>query len=541
MTSNGATRAVSRLALATGLALGVAWTAGCRTTSSDIQRWGTTEQGPRKLVAVLTHDKYPLDLRVEAALTLVTMKPRDGRNVGIDQLQAAMEELPPVERGRILNQLVPELITQMQKPPPRAQAGQAAAADPSFPYKDAAFALLTQDDGSLISDDSMKTEIKKALANWCLADFSAREGDSSQMYGVDQVLRALGSQGVERMPDLIEPGAKDIDRMADLIANLGDQETKVRASQKLVAVAKDVDSDRWLKQKAPAVEAANKTSKLNPTAKQFQAQLDEYQEEELLRVFGSMKKVGGTPAVNYLIDFASNKNQPPKRRAAAIAALEGNIDKNDPKQIDAMLEIASGDDTPDEVRDQALRRVGEMPRKMVVGKLYDLFRNKNWRIRWVAAELVLRMSDTSQVAEFMRHLSRADHMAITEPLRYGELIGQMKGPIKPVTLVKRYIQRGHAVQARLSALGYFYSNGIKSQLSEVTPFDDDHTKVPGCKTDDNGCEWKCSITEGSSQEVKDVTTVGEFVKYCIEPAMEKRTKAPQAPSGKTKPKQKKAE
>lgn len=538
LTSKSVTHTISRWALAMGLVLGLVWTAGCRTTSSDIQRWGTTEQGPRKLVAVLTHDKYSLDLRVEAALRLVTMKPRDGQNVGINDLQSAMDELPPVERGRILNRLVPDLIKQIEKPPPRAQAGQAAAADPSFPYKDAAFALLTQDDGSLISSDALKSEIRKALAEWCLADFAAREGDSSQMYGVDQVLRALGTQGVKRLPDLIKPGAKDIDRMADLISNLGDQETKLRASKRLVAVAKNVNSDRWLKQKAPAVQAANKASKLSPTPAQFQAQLQEYQQEELLRVFASMKKVGGAPAVNYLIHFAEDKSQPPKRRATAIAALEGNINKNDPQEVDAMLRIASADDTPDSVRDQALRRVGEMPRKLVVNKLYDLFRNKNWRIRWVAAELVLKMSDTSQVAEFMRHLSHADHMAITEPLRYGELIGQMNGPIKPIVLIKRYMRRGHPVQARLSALGYFYSNGIKTQIREVKPYEDDHTKVPGCKTEDNGCSWECSIKQGSSREAKDVTTVGEFVKYCIEPAMEKRTKAPKAASAKKKPKKK---
>lgn len=529
-------RAIARAALAIGLAFTLVWASGCRTTDSDVQRWANTEQGPRKLVAVLTHDKYPLDLRLDAALTLVKMKPRDGQRVGIDNLQSAMEALPPVERSKILNRLVPELISEMNKPPPRAQAGQAAGADPSFPYKDAAFALLTQDDGSLISNEGLKKQLRKALAHWCLADFSAREDDSSQMYGVDQVLRALGAQGVEHMPDLIEPGAKKIDRMADLIADLGDKNTKLRASQKLVTVAKDVSSDRWLKQKAPAVEAANKASKLNPTPKQFQAQLDEYQEEELLRVFASMKKVGGTPAVDYLIDYASDKDHSPKRRAAAIAALEGNIDQNNSKQVQAMLKIASASDTPDLVREQALRRVGEMPRKLVVGKLYGLFGNKNWRIRWVAAELVLKMSDTSQVGEFMHRLSKVDHMALTEPLRYGELIGQMKGPTKPAVLAKRYARHGNPVQARLTALGYYYSDGTKAQLHEVAPYEGDHKKVPGCRADDNDCEWKCAVKHGSTQEVKDITTVGEFVKYCVEPAMEKRTKAPQASSDQKKKK-----
>ncbi|PKN48777.1 MAG: hypothetical protein CVU63_04025, partial [Deltaproteobacteria bacterium HGW-Deltaproteobacteria-20] len=55
---------------------------GCRVDQDDIQRWETTERGPAKLVAVITHDKYEPALRVEAALALVRMRPRGGRRVG---------------------------------------------------------------------------------------------------------------------------------------------------------------------------------------------------------------------------------------------------------------------------------------------------------------------------------------------------------------------------------------------------------------------------------------------------------------------------
>ena len=47
-------------------------------------------------------------------------------------------------------------------------------------------------------------------------------------------------------------------------------------------------------------------------------QLDQYQEEELLRIFASMKRVGQKPVVDYLLEFAQDKNQAPKRRAAAL-------------------------------------------------------------------------------------------------------------------------------------------------------------------------------------------------------------------------------
>src|SRR5262245_20992323 len=64
---------LARRALALAFPLLLVSAAGCRTSSEDVNRWASTVQGPKKLVAVLTHDKYPMDLRVEAAAALVRM------------------------------------------------------------------------------------------------------------------------------------------------------------------------------------------------------------------------------------------------------------------------------------------------------------------------------------------------------------------------------------------------------------------------------------------------------------------------------------
>jgi hypothetical protein len=392
--------------------------------------------------------------------------------------------------------------------------------DPSFADKDAAFALLTHEGGTLITSDDAKKKLRDALVQWSSTNFSERMDDSSQAFGLEQVVRELKADGARPLPDLIAPGAPKIDRMADLIADLGDEPTKLRASNKLVAVAQQVDSQAWIDSKAPSVEAANKIAKLVPTADQFKAQLKQFQEEELLRIFGSMRRVGGKPTVDYLLDFARNKDAAPKRRAAALAALEGNIDRNNARQADRLLELTSDDSTPDEVRDIALRRVGEMPRAIVVEKLYGLFRNKNWKVRWVAAELSLKMmTDTSQLPEFMNKLGDADNMSLTEPLRYGALIGGLKGTPPVSELVDRYAQKGNNVQARLTALGFYYEYGAKSDLGKVEPYRKDDTKVPECGKDAQECEWKCAVGE----EPKDIATLGQFVEYCVKPAMEKRS------------------
>src|SRR5262245_53747036 len=111
-------RAISIVGAAACLA-SVLPTTGCRTSEDDVHRWANTAQGPRKLVAVVTHDKFPQALRVEAAMTLVRMKPRGGRRIGLlgrDEevgLLDALTQMPPNERAKIVTGMVPELAQGM--------------------------------------------------------------------------------------------------------------------------------------------------------------------------------------------------------------------------------------------------------------------------------------------------------------------------------------------------------------------------------------------------------------------------------------------
>jgi len=515
-------RNLCRLTLAACLVGG----AGCRTDMDDVHRWADRQQGPRKLMAVMTHEKYVPELRVEAAMTLVRMKPRAGRRVGIDELIAGLADLPAPRRGVIVSGMVPLLVQEIEKPPPPQPAANAAREpDTTFPYKDAAFALLTNEGEELVADKAQRQALQAALANWVMADFPARMDDSSQAYGMGQVLAELGADGVRRLPQLIVPEAQKIGNIAGFIADFGDAQTKIEASQKLVGVAKEVDSKAWLDRKAPALREANQASGQKVEGARFDAQLALYQEEELLRVLSSLKQVGQTPAVNYLLSLARDKSKNEKRREAALAAMEGHVDRKDTALADGLLELASADDTPDSVRDQALRRVGELPRKQVIGPLYGLFAQKNWKIRWVAAELVLRTSESQHLPEFMTKLGTVKNMAITEPLRYGKLIASVPGKPPAAEVIKGYLTSQHPVPVRLTALGYYLDQGTRAQLDLVEPFKNDTTKVPECMKDAEGCEWQCEIASGGEQVVKPVKTVGDFVEYCVTPAMQARATA----------------
>jgi hypothetical protein len=310
-----------------------------------------------------------------------------------------------------------------------------------------------------------------------------------------------------------------------LISDLGDEQTKLEASQKLVQVAREVDSAAWLARKGPLLKQANEASGQKVEGVRFDAQLSLYQEEELLRVFSSLKQIGQAPAVDYLLSFALDKTRPEKRREAALAAMEGHIDRKNPEQVTRLLALVGADDTPDSVRDQALRRVGELPRKQVIDALYGLFSHKNWKVRWVAAELVLKMSEAAHLAEFMGKLGGVREMAITEPIRYGKLIAGLPGAPPVRAAIATYAAAGQPTAARLTALGYYLEQGTRAELPALEAMALDTTRVPECARNAEGCEWRCEIASDGQQVVKPVQTIGEFVQYCVKPAILERATA----------------
>lgn len=491
------------------LAVGLGVGPGCRTSEKNIERWANTQQGPTKLVAVFTHDKYDVGLRTYAAMTLVGMRPRGGQRVGLDALLDALAKLSPAERSRLVAELVPAFVARLEQPA-------TGDVDETVPFKDAAYSLIADDGAPLIEDPAQQAKLKEALASWAMADFSRRMDAPQQKVGMQQLLRTLGATSVRGLPALIKPGEPKIDRMAALVAEIGDAEAKSDASRALVEVGKHVASDAWLAEKTPQLKKANEESGITVDDKRFALQLAAYQEEELIRVFSSMKRVGGVAVADYLLAFAADGARPDKQRAAAVAALEGNISKSNPEHVSKILDIAGADATPDMVRDLALRRVGELPRELVIQRLYGLFGHTNWKVRWLSAELILNMSEAKHIPEFMTEVGKVTSMSISEPLRYGKLLGELQGASE--NDLKAYLPPTNPAAVRVSALGYYYSSGFVAQLATVEPYGADLQKVPACAKDAQDCEWKCAD--------KDVVTVGDYVTHCIKPAMQARQQAP---------------
>jgi hypothetical protein len=517
------TRAARAGMLAISLSVaGVSLTAtGCRITDDDVSAWARKASGPRKLVAVLQHDKYDLSLRINAAMTLVSMPSRGGRAVGLlggedyIGLLGGLTELSEEERTPIVNGMIPRLVEGISRVPEGDEA------DASIPYKDAAYAMLSESDGALVSDPKSQEALKEALIKWCQSNFESRMDDTTQLYGMEQVLRYVRAPGVRGLTPLFEADFKKMRQLAQLVDEIGDDATKLDASNRLVKVAEHVDSEAWVKQKAPAVEAANKASGFDVKPNQFEKQLEAYQEEELLRIFGAMKSVGEKPVVEYLLGYAANAENPEKRRAAALAGLEGNLDRKNQAHAKAMLDYMSDDKTPDLMRDVASRRVGELSREQVAERLYSLFSTDRWQLRATVASLLLKMSDAKHIDEFMTELGKTKNMAISEPLLYGPLLKDVKGQ-DPVAIAEKYAAKNYPAPVRLTALGYWYDQGSKSDLAKVQLFKDDKESVPACHKDAEQCAWSCTIQGEKGLEAKEVKTIGEFVEYCLVPAMSQR-------------------
>ena len=501
---------------------------GCAVSDSDVRRWETTEGGPEKLYAIVTHDKYAWQLREDAALSLIHMRPRNGKRLGLEYLilgydtplgkvPGALSVLTEDARKRVVDEIAPKLVDMMQQPPPpKPTDGSPMQQDPSIPYKDAAFGLLSHEP-PLASDDATKASLTAALTQWVQTDFESRVDNSSQQFGVEQIMRFLGAPSVKTIPATISEGSTKNDKASQLLADIGDDETRKRAGEALVGLAKLIDSPAWMDKQRALVNEANAKTHATPTPQQISDQLKQYQEQELEKVFVNMKRVGGRPVVEYCLAYAKDKGKSEKMRTDALAAIQDRMDKNVPADFQTVFDIIRDGANPDAVRGVAMARLGELPRDMIVTKLYTLFEDKKWQVRMDAARLVLKVISTKDLPDFMRHLppNEKTKMGLSEPIAYGAIIMAMdpKGGPKPRDVLNQFMGSTD-LGAKLTFAGSYYQTK-KADAGAVMQLQADPAKLPKCDAAD-ACGWECAV----SKELKVPTNVGEFVKWCIVPSLQ---------------------
>lgn len=493
---------------------------GCQVTGDDLQHWTQTQNGPTKLVAVMSHAKYRAPLRVDAALALVSMKPRGGRRVGIDAMLDAFATMPATLREEALPALVEHLAQRLVAPPPAP-----GVPDESIAYKDAAFELLSRD--QLLQEPGLRGRLRSALAQWAMADFFARLEAPTQRVGMQQMLSVLGPDSVKPLPELIEPKSPNTSDLVRIVAEVGKPATKSRAAEKLVQVASYVSSEEWLKEREQELKQQDPEAFAKAGPQSIKEHLDKLQEDEVLRVFSSFKRLGEAPTLRYLSQFAADEKRPEKLRAGALAAMEGHAAQASSDVLTTLFSIAEKPATSGNLRGLALLRIGEADAALTRKRLDALMTATDADVRFSATELVLGQADKKDLPAILRRLGDVEHMSVGEPLRYGRLLGAIDG--LDVNALDSYISKRNApVAIRLTALGYYYAYGVKSDVPALSRVSRDQQAVPECDKEDDSCSWYCDQTE--------VKTVGDFYDHCVEPHMKSRDERPakpEKPGGKT--------
>ncbi|HEX3770703.1 MAG TPA: hypothetical protein VHV30_07565, partial [Polyangiaceae bacterium] len=148
---------------------------------------------------------------------------------------------------------------------------------------------------------------------------------------------------------------------------------------------------------------------------------------------------------------------------------------------------------------------------------------KKWKVRLDAAKMILKTISTKDLPDFMAHLPANDKtkIALSEPVTYGNLIMQMDpaGGPKPRDVLNKYLQGPLGPQ--LTAIGSYYS-ASKKEGAALSSLEESKVAIPKCDPADE-CGWQCDVAKapGSQEkESKAVTTVGEFVRWCIEPSLQ---------------------
>ena len=437
----------------------------CKVGSEDIEYWKSTVKGPGKIVAVMLADKYPMELRTQAALALVDME-RPDRD-GTSDLQQALARLDDDERNALISGMVPGLVALMRQSDPAA--GGAATAR-QIRAKDAAFLLVTH------APQSVKTQLTSDVVAWYMEDFNRRS--LAGAYSAEQVIRALGSPAAKELVKGLKARmpAAALAKMGQLIGQVAEPQAKREAGVKLVAILSEMEGKafyEWVKQTVKE-QAERGGTKLDP--KRLDA-IAETNRENFINdgALPAMKWLADEPPVKKrLLELAANEGAPAPRRTRALQALEGKVGPGDLAQV---MRIALEAKNPVEVRDTAFDRVGDIRSPEALRELWPLVTsNEDPKLRWRAGELVLTIGGGSQATTFFERLpSNADYPA-QELEGYATRLGQMTPP--PVDAVRAQLSSPNWY-ARVIAIRFFERKGSGDDVKRIEALSGDKAAVKG--------------------------------------------------------------
>lgn len=441
---------------------------GCKVGPDDIEYWEGTVKGPGKIVAVMLADKYPNELRTQAALALVHMN-RPDRD-GTADLQQALQRLEDEERNEVLAGMVPGLEAMM-----REREANGAPSARAIRAKDAAFLLVTH------APPEVKAKLTDDVIAWYMEDFNQRSLAGN--FSAEQVIRALGAPaGKELVKGLkARMPAPALVKMSQLLGQVGDPQTKQEAAGKLVKIEHEMEGREfldWVRQYVR--EQADKQAegggrKIDP--KVLEQVAEDNRESRIVD--------GAIPALKWLADEPQVKKRLLElavhpaanetgntRRVRALQALEGKVGAED---LDQILKIATDKDNPASVRDYAFDRIGDIRSPSALNALWPML-GEEARLRWRAGELILAIGGPSVVSELFSRLPSGGDYPPEELEGYATRLGQMSPA--PTEAVRAQLASPNWY-ARIVAIRYFERKGSPDDVQRIAALSGDKASVKG--------------------------------------------------------------
>lgn len=446
---------------------------GCKVTETDLETWKGTAKGPGKIVAVMSADKYDMPLRVRAGMALIDMERQDVD--GITELQKGLQPLDNQTRTKIIEGMVPLLEEAMKKPSDAQNTDPNAVVAPhQIRAKDSAFLLISS------ADTQTRERLTKAVVSWYVEDFEGRS--LAGAHSAEQVVRALGAPAASVVVEAlnIKLAQPAMVKIAELISDLGNATSKLKAAQKLVAIEREMESDAYLKWLEGEVKKQVEKEKKTVDAKSI-AKMAELNRTNFIvqGVLPAMKYLAGQKEVgDRLLQIASTPGDGKQtdRRIAALQALEGNVNKTHLQQL---LSLALDAKNPSAVRDYAFDRVGDVRSPDAIAPMWPLVENtKEPRLRWRAGELVLGIGGNSVLTQFFSKLPSGGTIEYPpEELEgYAARMSQMS-PL-PTAAAKAQLQSPDW-WSRVIAINFFQRKATKADLGLVENLTSDTTEVKG--------------------------------------------------------------
>jgi hypothetical protein len=134
----------------------------------------------------------------------------------------------------------------------------------------------------------------------------------------------------------LEGSRTDVHNGATDIAERGDEATKRAAAPILVKRLRTMREPAYREELRPLIEKANAQSQLAPTPEQLAGQVQQFQEEEVIKLLRAAAKIGGPEISAYLVELTQEKEASPELRRAVIEALEPLRPSLDPTAVAAV-------------------------------------------------------------------------------------------------------------------------------------------------------------------------------------------------------------